>query len=357
MAKESQYVSQYWPSLAQLTGRQIDQGQLGQSALYQQPSAPREFGKRQFGPDAPMPRSALEAQAQPAAVPATSPGARANPPQAPAENEAASFWKLTEEMSEDDKKKILKDFETAGVDVEGKFGELVDTGEIDPGLIKKGKDGKLDREDMGLFLMEFGLRTMAAGGQTQDVGAAIGGAALGTMEARRQRSYLAEDRKDKAEDREYKKSEDAQARKERGLSAVSEEQKRRDIILQKDAELKMRQREIEEARKDRYAARDLASQERGLDRESRESIAAENRAAREDDKKSITDAKVAELVAKRLTELDEQKYTARIGDKTWNTMSDAEKDAYLKSYARQMRSQFGTSGGEGDVGEAPSWAR
>jgi hypothetical protein len=373
MPQESQYVQQFWPSLAQLTGRPMPGMEPG---LASQRTAPplglgaqgggpvREFGKRQFGPGAPRPQLETVAAPRPAPqsaleeapqeVPAPSIGARANPPAKEGDGDM-SFWKLTEKMSDDDKKKIMADFESSGIDIERQYQELVSMGEIDPGMIKKGKDGKLDKQDMGLFLMEFGLRTMAAGGAGKNFGQAVGESALETVSDRRARGKLKREEKKQELEMAYRRSEDEQARKERGLGAVAKEQDRLDRAMQKGVDLQIEKQRDERLAKERELQREAMQAERGADRASREAIAAENRAAREaeaqarreqmeSDKLAIRDKDVSDLVAKHISSLDENiRSTITVNGQPvrWKDATPAQRADYARGYAMQIRSTFG----------------
>lgn len=382
---ESSYVAQYWPELAKITGAQVPAQQpIG---FLGKPEPVREFGKRQFGPSAPKsvladledrpepapenpmvakPQSALEEAVATQAVPSI--GARAEPPAAPDAKDEFGFWKIAEQMTEDEKKKVMKDFEDAGIDIEAKYNELAEMGEIDAGLIKKGPDGKIDRKDMGLFLMEFGLRQLSAGGPGKDFGQTLGEAALGTMEARRARHQMDMKNKESALERSYRKSKDEQERKERGLAAVEREQGRRTDIATKQAELSSREADRREMREQRAADARMRSADRAEDRKSREEIAAENREARieeaklrreqmETDKLAMRDKDVAEATAKHIAALDEN-ILASVEGKRWRDMTPEEKEDYTTRYARKIRSTFGAGRDVQPGGGArPSWVR
>lgn len=383
----SQYVSQYWPSLAQLTGQQAAAGMIDPAQVRANkpqlsaftPELPmREFGKRNIGPqslatqDVGIQAANLsgQGQAEPqsalpdGATPSTSIGARANPPapvDAEADGEKVGFWHVAEKLTDAEKAAITKQFEDNGVEIEKEFEELRAEGNVDPGYIKRGKDGKLDKNDMGLFLMEFGLRMAAGGGKKKDFGANLGQATLDTIDNRRR--VGSQQREDLRRDElvAYARSRDKRADKEKGLAAVEREQARRDAAAEKRSELETRAAEVKDARAERKADRDarraesaadrsLRASEGEADRNNRLKVTEAEKAARD---KEITDTKVAELTVKRQQALDEGQYMLKINGKPWAQASEAEKKTYLKQYAKEVRETFGSEGSAA----APAWAK
>lgn len=238
------YVARYGDALRRLTGAPVGNYGAFSSTVAQRvndPSlSPNTSGLAQeaatgidgaFG--APMQPAGALPQVAPAAAQV---GALANPtaaktgaPTAAAKGGGRSFWDIAKELSDPEKEQITKQFEDKGVDVPTEFNRMADAGQVDMGLVKRGKDGKIDKRDMGLFLLENGLRTMQAASKEGATGlGSMATGALDTMEARRgraaQATATAEEQRRYGEARSDKKAERAQDTADKREVIASNEQ-------------------------------------------------------------------------------------------------------------------------------------
>lgn len=231
------YVARYGDALKRLSGGQPSLGAMGTvaaSRVYDPNLSPSTgalgqeaaagvsgaFGNPMQAPTA-LPQQVGQADVQGALGPPPAP-AKAGAPSSGGST-GRSFWDIAKSLTGPEKDNIADSFEKKGVDVQQAFRKLQSDGKVDPGLIKRGPDGKIDRGDMGVFLLEAGLRNMQGIGKGESGLAAAAGAQLDTMDARRARAASADattegqyrfdaERSDKAADRQQRSDEAAAGR-------------------------------------------------------------------------------------------------------------------------------------------------
>lgn len=227
------YVARYGDALRRLNGPAPSIGALGtvmSGRVYDPSLSPGTAGLQQEAGSAlatspgTAATGALTPPAPKAVAPADAAGALGTPPAAGAMQrqapKARSFWDIAKDLSDDEKDQIVKSFEDKGVDVPAAYQQAVaNDPAAEMGLPKKGEDGKIDKRDMGLFLLESGLRQMQAAAQPgQTALGAFATGTLGAMEGRRGRAAEARaeaestrrfeaERGDKAAERGLKKEE------------------------------------------------------------------------------------------------------------------------------------------------------
>jgi hypothetical protein len=352
----SSYVASFGQRLRQMAG-------LGQQPMMMQPAAMDQ----QVDPRAP----ALDSAPQ---------GALAEAP-----TKGRNIHEVAGDLSQEEREMITKSLEDQGLDVESEYEKLVNGKHIDPGLIKKGKDGKLDKNDMGLFLIEFGLNQMKNGGRPgADTLSSTGAAALETMDARRQRGSEEEkralvsaelkdrrnirksERIDKALDaaadrknRNYNTDRDIAARKEEGEA----DRKSREKIAHEGNISAERQRKMTES-KDRETFVDEATGDVFWKDTQEQVMVPDGKGGSKPLKgkttdRTMTDKDFIKLRNDREEALDKDKFVSKItlpdGQQiSWAKASDSQKAAYLDAYDQKNRSLANKASQSSAV---PSWAQ
>jgi hypothetical protein len=362
-ASPSSYVSTYGQRLRQMAG-------MGQQPMMMQPAALDQSVEPQ-GPgalDAAPQQGALDQPAKP----------------------GRTIHDVAGELTKEEREQITKSLEDQGLDVESEYEKLVKEKHIDAGMIKKGEDGKLDKNDMGLFLIEFGLNQMKNGGKPgADTLSSTGAAALDTMDARRSRA--SEDEKRALLSAELKDRRNVR------------KGERIDKALESAAERKNRNANTDRDIAARAAEGKQRSEDARLDRESRERTSKDDNISRErqvkmsdgKDKATFVDEETGDVYWKDsqeqvmvpdgkggkrplkgktsergMTEKDfidlTERHAKEMGDNavtnkitvggktvTWMQATPEQKEAYLDSYEKRLRARAGKS----QPAETPAWAK
>lgn len=378
------FVARYGDALRRLNGPQPDAGALGtvlSGRIYDPSLSPNSAGLQQeaagglgaLGGAPPLGGGALSPA--PAQVgQADKIGALGTPPPAAApaaQDQGQSYWDTVKDLSPDEKAKIADSFEKKGVDVEQQFAKLQQDGQVDPGMIKKGPDGKVDKGDMALFLLESGLRTMQAAGQPGSTGVgAVATGALNTMDARRGRAAatagaqessrrFAAEQAEKDADREQKKAEMQTTAKTAADREAGENTRAKDQNASQ--ERIAHENNVSRVRAARMAAG--ADKETFVDEDDglvywkdggKPVMVDDGKGGQKTlhgktqvDKSGVGDKDILSAVEKHRGTLDGDPI-ARVtipGEATpkrWATMSGDEKEAYLEDYTTKLRSRAST---------------
>lgn len=378
------FVARYGDALRRLNGPQPDAGALGtvlSGRIYDPSLSPNSAGLQQeaagglgaLGGAPPLGSGALSPAPAPVGQ-ADQIGALGTPPPAAkpdVQDQGQSYWDTVKDLSPAEKGKIAESFEKKGVNVEQQFATLQKSGQVDPGMIKTGPDGKVDKGDMALFLLESGLRTMQAAGQPGSTGVgAVATGALNTMDARRgrasatagaqesQRRFDAE-QAEKAAELEQRRAE--MGSREKTSAAEQAAMDKRASEQNASAERMNRETNVSRQRAAKMAAG--ADKETFIDEETgmvfwRESqkpvMVPDGKGGQKQltgkttvDKSGVGDKDILTAVEKHRGTLDGDA-TARVtlpGEATpkrWATMSGDEKEAYLEDYTAKLRSRAST---------------